>query len=67
MTTLMHINTIHKILRNAFGKYGYRIVSGDIEIYGPVPFEPGIVDFWLYGWVGDAETERKLMSGNFNA
>lgn len=58
----MTITAIRAALRNAFGARQYRITAtGEIHVYGQMP--NSIVTGWyLYGWVGDAETIARIES-----
>ena len=49
-------------LRNAFGAGKYRITrGGEIHVYGRMP--NSIKTGWyLYGWVGDAQTTARIES-----
>lgn len=55
-------SAIRAALRNAFGAGKYRITStGEIHIHGQMP--NSIVTGWyLYGWMGDAATIRRIES-----
>lgn len=56
----MKTSEIRKILRNTYGDRQYRITaSGEIHVYGDMPhsIEDG---WWLFGYVGEADTERRL-------
>lgn len=48
-------SAIRAVLRKAFGAHKYRITStGEIHVYG--------FGWYLYGWVGDAETIARIES-----
>lgn len=56
----MSITTIRNILRNAFGARQYRITrDGEIHVYGTMP-NTNQTGWYLFGRVGDAETESRL-------
>ncbi len=58
----MTITAIRNALRNEFGARHYRITqAGEIHVYGQMP--NSIVTGWyLYGWVGDADTIARIES-----
>ena len=58
----MTINAIRAALRNAFGARRYRITSAkEIHVYGRMP-NANAAGWYLFGWVGDAETEERIHS-----
>ena len=58
----MTTTAIRAALRNAFGAGKYRITrDGKIHVYGQIP--NSIVTGWyLYGWMGDAQTIARIES-----
>ena len=49
-------------LRNAFGAGKYRITrDGEIHVYGRMPNSTK-TGWYLYGWVGDAQTTARIES-----
>ena len=58
----MNTKTIRNTLRNAFGTRQYRITaSGEIHVCGIMP-NTNQTGWYLFGWVGDAETEVRINS-----
>ena len=58
----MQKNEIRKMLRELYGSRQYRITrTGQIDVYGQIPHSI-VTGWWLFGWVGDWETEERLES-----
>lgn len=58
----MTVTAIRAALRNEFGPRKYRITSsGEIHVYGTMP-NTNREGWYLYGWVGDAETITRIES-----
>lgn len=60
MNHLASKTAIRTALREAFGAGNYRITrNGEIHIYGHMP-NSGVVGWYLYGWMDDAETIARI-------
>ena len=58
----MTTNAIRTALRNAFGSRQYRITAnGEIHVCGTMP-NTNETGWYLFGWVGDTETEDRIKS-----
>jgi hypothetical protein len=59
-TSNIAASAIRQALREMFGTRRHRITrGGEIHAYGVIP-NSNVRGWWLYGWVGDSATMRRL-------